>query len=300
MNFGRRRRRRTKASGEGRSPTRADRNQLTRESSPQSREQQGLSILDAYIQVRPSGENAIDVFAGEWSSRLPPPYAEITGKADLFEDARITWLADVLGGFNGLRVLELGPLEAGHTTMLERGGADSVLAVESNIHAYLKCLIVKELLSLQRSHFLLGDFVSYLRESNERFDLCVASGILYHMQEPIEVLDLIGRRADSLLLWSHYFDESLIASQPAISEKFSSAEDRVYGDFQYARHKYEYGDALQWKGFCGGAKPFSYWLSRDDILSMLRLVGYKELIVNFDHTDHPNGPALAVIARKFP
>jgi hypothetical protein len=273
---------------------------MTRESSPQSPEQRGPSILDAYVQAPPSGENAIGIFAGEWSSQLPPPYDETTGKIDLFEDKRITWLADVLGGFNGFRVLELGPLEAAHTTMLERGGADSILAVESNTRAYLKCLIVKELLGLQRCRFLLGDFVSYLRESGESFDLCVASGILYHMLEPIEVLDLIGQRADLLLLWTHYFDEGLIASQPAIAEKFSSVEDCVYGDFQYARHKYQYGDALEYSGFCGGAKPFSYWLSRDDILSMLRLVGYNELIIGFDHPKHQNGPAFAVIGSKTP
>jgi hypothetical protein len=287
-------------SGVRSAPSGPDVNQLTGKSSSQNPEKPDLSILDAYVQVAPSGENAIRIFAGEWSSRLPPPYGETTGKADLFEDARITWLAEVLRGFNGLRVLELGPLEAAHTTMLERGGADSILAIESNIHAYLKCLIVKELLGLQRSSFLLGDFVSYLRENSDNFDLCVASGILYHMQEPTEVLSLIGQTADLLLLWTHYFNEELIASQPAVAEKFSSAHNCVFGDFQYVQHKYEYGAALQWQGFCGGAKPFSYWLSRDDILTVLRLVGYSEVIVNFDHPNHPNGPAFAVIASKTP
>jgi hypothetical protein len=300
MNFGTRLRRRMNESGAGSSPASPDLNSLSRQQSPQSTEQGSLSILDSYVEVPPSGENSIRIFAGEWSSRLPPPYSETTGKSDLFEDGRITWLSDVLGGFKGLRVLELGPLEAGHTTMLERGGADSILAVESNMRAYLKCLIVKELLDLHRARFLLGDFVSYLRESSERFDLCVASGILYHMQEPVEVLDLISQKADLLLLSTHYFDEGLIASEPAIAEKFSSAEDCVYGDFHYVRHKYHYGAALQWQGFCGGAKPFSYWLSRHDILSTLRLVGYNELIVGMDHPDHQNGPAFGVIASKAP
>jgi hypothetical protein len=132
-------------------------------------EQQDVSVLDAYVQGPPSGENALRIFAGEWSSRLPAPYHALTGEADLFEDLRITWLADVLGRFAGLNVLELGPLEAGHTTMLERGGAASIVAVESNVRAYLKCLIVKELLGLTRTTFLLGDAVSYLQSNCRRF-----------------------------------------------------------------------------------------------------------------------------------
>jgi hypothetical protein len=261
-------------------------------------EQQVPSILDAYVQSLPSGENAIGIFHGEWSSRLPPPYDKITGEVDLFEDARLTWLADVLGGFRGLRVLELGPLEAGHTTMLERGGAASILAIEGNSRAFLKCLIVKELLELQRSRFVLGDLMSYLRANREHFDLCLASGILYHMQDPIEVLDLISRAADQLLLWTHYYDHTVISSQPHIARKFSGGEECAFDGFRYTRYKYEYGEALQWQGFCGGPKPFSYWLERDDILGMLRRVGYDEIVVGFDQPDHPNGPAFAIVARK--
>jgi hypothetical protein len=204
----------------------------------------------------------------------------------------------VLGGFEGLHVLELGPLEAGHTTMLERGGAASITAVEGNIRAYLKCLIVKELLGLQRARFLLGDLVSYLRDNTQLFDLCVASGILYHMPDPVEVLDLISRTAPRLFLSTHYYDEDLVGSQPWLAAKFSAAEVCSFGDVEYTRYKYEYGDARQWLGFCGGAKPFSYWLKRDDIVAILRQVGYVDLTIGDADLHHRNGPAFAVIGRK--
>lgn len=87
-----------------------------------------------------------------------------------------------------LTVLELGPLEAGHTYMLEKMGARSIVAVEANSRAYLKCLIVKELFELKRAKFLLGDFVAYLKNNTRHFDLCLASGVLYHMQNPAELL----------------------------------------------------------------------------------------------------------------
>jgi hypothetical protein len=261
-------------------------------------EQGATTILDAYVQSPPSGKNAIQIFTGEWSSRLPPPYDEITGQADLFDDGRIAWLSEVLGGFEGLKVLELGPLEAGHTTTLERGGAGSIVAVESNVRAYLKCLIVKELLGLQRSRFQLGDFVGYLRGCTETYDLCVASGVLYHMQQPVELLDLLGRTTSTLFLWTHYYDESVVAEQPQIAAKFPSSEVTSFGGFEYTRYRYEYGEALNWQGFCGGTKPFSHWLKREDILDFLRRSGYEEITVGNDHPDHQNGPAFTLIARK--
>jgi SAM-dependent methyltransferase len=79
-------------------------------------------------------------------------------------------------------VLELGPLEGGHSFMFERLGAREVIAIEANPRAYLKCLIIKELLDLRRVRFLCGDFLEYLRADGTDFDLVFASGVLYHMR----------------------------------------------------------------------------------------------------------------------
>ena len=124
----------------------------------------GPQILDQYVTTTPSPQNAVDIFAGEWSSKLPEPFAEVrAGSALLFADARLEWGLTQLGGVTGKTVLELGPLEGGHTYMLEQGGAASVVAIEANTRAYLKCLITKELLGLKRARFLCGNFVAFLQ-----------------------------------------------------------------------------------------------------------------------------------------
>jgi hypothetical protein len=110
-------------------------------------------ILDQYAASAPSPQNAIDIFEGEWASQLPDPTLR-AGSITLFDDYRIKWFAEHLGGFQNKTVLELGPLEAGHTYMLERLGAASILAIEANTRAFLKCLIVKELFDLRRARFL--------------------------------------------------------------------------------------------------------------------------------------------------
>ncbi len=85
-------------------------------------------------------------------SRLPPPLEHATGgSAQLFEDTRLLGAMQALGGVAGMHVLELGPLEAGHTYLLSQAGARTITAVEANPRAYLKCLIIKELLKLERA-----------------------------------------------------------------------------------------------------------------------------------------------------
>ncbi|WP_204348773.1 hypothetical protein, partial [Klebsiella pneumoniae] len=82
----------------------------------------------------------------------------------LYDDARIAWLVSSVGGLQGLDVLELGPLEASHTAMLLAAGAKSVLAIEANQLAFLRCLVVKELRHLRDASFQLGDFTRFLED----------------------------------------------------------------------------------------------------------------------------------------
>src|SRR5438309_273042 len=43
----------------------------------QSVDPPGLSILDQYVRRAPDPQNAIDIFQGEWSSRLPEPFSDV-------------------------------------------------------------------------------------------------------------------------------------------------------------------------------------------------------------------------------
>ncbi len=96
--------------------------------------------LDLYTTQEPSHALAFDLFSDTWFSTVPH-YG--LGAAPHFEDGRIQWLERVCGGFAGKSVLELGPMEGGHTYMLSHGGASRVLAIEANSKAFLKCLLVQ-------------------------------------------------------------------------------------------------------------------------------------------------------------
>ena len=59
---------------------------------------------------------------------------------------------------------------------------------------------------------------------------------------------------------------------------------------------YAYREALDWNGFSGGTAEGSFWLTRSGIENSLRRLGFVHQEVNFDHPDHPNGPAYAICA----
>ena len=254
------------------------------------------SILDSYVTKAPSAQNAVDIFADEWSSALP--LAEVTsGGVPLFNDDRVEWALDQLGGASGRAVLELGPLEGGHTHMLVNAGA-SVTAIEAQTRAYLKCLIAKELLGMTGAKFLLGDFMAYLQDKPDHFDICFASGVLYHMRNPVETIALIGKAADKLYLWTHIYDEKIIRSSELLSPRFPDKETRQYQGFQHTLHRFEYASALSNKAFCGGSAIYSNWLSRDDLFAALERFGWVVKSVGYDEPNHPHGPAIAVVASR--
>lgn len=259
-----------------------------------------MEIIDEYIKTFPHGQNAIDLFRDEWISRFPPPHDGLSaGSMPLFQDSRITWAGKSLGGFAGARVLELGPLEGGHSYMLERQGAESVLAIEANPRSYMKCLVSKEILQLKRVEFRLGDFIEYLRRPDHSFDICIASGVLYHMQNPVELIGLIAGQAHKLMLWTHYYDEAVIRAHPNLQGgKFIGRHTGDYQGFAHELYRLNYLDSLKSRKFAGAAATYSHWMNRSDILGCLEHFGYGDFQIAFEDRAHPHGPCFAVAATK--
>lgn len=259
-----------------------------------------VHLPEKYETRCPSAQNIVDLFDGEWTSAFPVENGVDVkaGGMALFDDPRITWAGRELEGFAGRSVLELGPLEAGHTHMMHHAGAAEIVAIEANRRAYLKCLCVKELYALDKARFLLGDFTPYLRQAPRRFDIVVASGVLYHMIEPMQTLRDLARMSDRLFLWTHYYDRDVIKGSRDISRKFGSSRTERLDGFSYEIVDYSYKEALNWTGFTGGTQAGSRWLTRAAIVEFLRASGYAKITVEFEQRDHPHGPAFALCAQR--
>ncbi len=247
---------------------------------------------DNFFEASPSNQNAIDLFEGQWFSIMPDELnVDSKGVGKLHDDGRIHWASSMLGGFVGKTVLELGPLEACHTAMLENAGASSIIGVEANSEAFLRCLVVKELLDLKRARFKLGNFVGFLREEEEIFDVGIACGVLYHMKNPVELIELLGRRVKSLFVWTHYFDAQLIEENEIVQRKFSGSWVASHSGFEHRLHAYGYGDALDWKGFCGGGSESCNWMEKEEMVKAFSHFGF-DLLGENPEVDHIHGPAV--------
>lgn len=250
-----------------------------------------------YISSSPAPQYALDIFEGEWSSAMPSDSGLTTtpGHAKVFEDGRISWIDQTLGPVSGANILEIGPLEGGHTYTLHKLGAKSVTSVESNEKAYLKCLVVKEIFELDRAKFLLGDGISFMEQSQQRYDIALASGVLYHMTDPLRLLSALSRSSDKVFIWTHYFDEKITANRDD-KELFGPVSDVAPG-YSGAKRRYPQS-SLDWAGFSGGSDLYAIWMTRDSILAYLKSQGFHKIDIAFDHPHHVNGPAFAVCARR--
>jgi protein-L-isoaspartate O-methyltransferase len=255
------------------------------------------ALLDNYTSEPPSPQLAVDIFAGEWSSHLPDHLKVVSGGSRLFEDSRIDRIIEWVGDIRGMRVLELGPLEGGHTYMLDRAGA-VVEAIEANSRAYLKCLVVKELLGLQHARFLRGDFVAYMKQNVEPYDLVLASGVLYHMTEPVELLELLAVTGRRVAIWTHYFDRDVLTDSATAANFRLPAEPVTVDGTTYLMHPRQYLEQLSWRGFGGGSRSYARWMEREDILDLLHRLGFDSLDVSHEQLDHVNGPSFLVLAQR--
>lgn len=251
-----------------------------------------------YSQSSPTTENQFDIYQGFWTSQVPG--STKTGMMGLFEDSRISWMLKELGGIEGFRVLEIGPLEGGHTYMLEKAGA-SVLAIEANRDCFLRCLIVKNFLDLH-SEFVYGDANQLNIE--EKFDLVLASGVLYHMVDPISFMSKLSQVSDIIFVWTHYYEPNLdlwnldarkligdrIVPEKMTRHQVGSISARVVPQY--------YKSIKEWGGFCGGSLESSFWILKEDLLNLFTSLGYTNIKIAFDDPGHVNGPSIAILASK--
>ncbi len=230
----------------------------------------------------PSAQNALDVIPG-WSSAFPPELNLRAGELPLFSDRRIAWAIEQFGDLGGRRVLELGPLEGLHTCTLARAGA-IVDAVEGSQLAFLKCLITKEVIGLQNAKFFLGDFVLWLEEREFNYDLIVACGVLYHMTDPLRLLRNIAKRTNSVYIWTALVDDG---RKPSEHVDFMGTKLRLY-EIAYGDRKVD---------FCGGLSSTAKWMNCDDLLEVLKALGFQSITTTHDETV-TNLPTLSIFARR--
>lgn len=134
----------------------------------------------------------------------------------------------LMGGIEGGSVLELGPYEGYYSVLLDQLGPARVVSVEGNPKNFLKCLAVANHYRLKNTEHLLGDCEVFLAETSERFDLVVATGVLYHFSEPFAALDRITNMTDAFIVCTTYYDTNIQKFHFTGNERTVDYEGQVY------------------------------------------------------------------------
>jgi hypothetical protein len=152
-------------------------------------------------------------------------------------------------------------------------------------------LMVKNALNM-KAKFLLGDFLGFLQNDSETYDLVFASGVLYHMSDPVELIRQIAMHSQNVFLWSHYQASAFsnpervkhVKEVPEINfscEYFSFSYDLSKGDRAYA-----------------GIESSCNRMRKEDIIEAFQAFGFVSCIEIDDDVDHPGGPAFTMVGSK--
>lgn len=227
-----------------------------------------------------------------WVTRFTIDGVHYGGTRTLVDDPRILWMATMLGDVAGKRVLELGPLEGAHSLTLSRLGTKHVDAIEGFEPAFQKCSVIQNLFALRDVTFHHADFRQWLDAYNgPAYDLVVASGVLYHLPNPVEVIRRLADIAPHVFVWTQCAD----ASSPAGPEEALTHDGRGYR----GRKNHLPAAKASIAGYCAGLDAYSIWLYPEDMLNAFVDAGFAH-ITNVPVPATPQGPAMMFIASKSP
>ncbi len=242
----------------------------------------------------PSLQAMVDILPG-WNSSFPASLQIKAGAVPLFEDQRVSWTLEVFGNVCERTVLELGSLEGAHTYMLDRAGA-IVTAIEANKACFLRGLIAREIMGVQRARLLYGNFIPWLEAGPHKFDIVWANGVLYHMSDPIRFLKLIGNVADKISIWTHYVPDDYVGTKEGWARTISKVKRYQTDDGRAVEYFVRpYGIAARTDEFSGGVYSYCCWLRRSEILTQLRAMRFN-CEIGFEMPEHPHGPAFSIAA----
>lgn len=224
---------------------------------------------------------AEDEFAriGPWLTRFWVEGVPCGGDSyDPTDDARMKMFEAKANPLKGKRVLELGPLEGGHTLQLARKGA-AVVGIEGHETNVERCLFVKEFFHLEDVDFIVGDLRTFNFRPLGQFDFIFNVGVLYHLDEPWKLLASLRGAAQRMFISTHCAPPDKVDAE-------------VVADGHSLRGMWWIEGPLE--AALSGLQPKSFWPTRDCLEEMLAISGWPRLSWMDYNPDFQNGPLAAL------
>jgi SAM-dependent methyltransferase len=187
------------------------------------------------------------------------------------------------GRFSGKKVLDVGCLEGYFSLECALHGAD-VLGIDAREINVKKCEFVKSVLGVNNMTFALADAIDLTEERYGSFDVVLALGLLYHLEDPFTFLAHVATMCTGFLVL-----DSLIALEESPQEidgwrpELSPIRDFPFGGMSYRGRLYREfreGADEEERAFSTTAShlnDLSVWLTEEALVSVLYDVGFEQL-----------------------
>jgi 2-polyprenyl-3-methyl-5-hydroxy-6-metoxy-1,4-benzoquinol methylase len=196
------------------------------------------------------------------------------------------------GRYSGQRVLDLGCLEGYFSLECALHGAD-VIGVDAKEINIKKCEFVKSVLDVPNLSFVLDDAMNVEREGYGSFDVVLALGLLYHLDDPFTFLAQLAGVCDGFMVLDtlvalEYEPETIggwkpKGPKPRWKPELSALRDFHLGEKTYRGRlyrEYQEGTDETEKALSTESSyknDLAVWLTEDALVSLLREVGFEQL-----------------------
>ena len=234
----------------------------------------------------------------EWTAhnvRLTPEVTTIPGQPEFMAtDLRLRAILRALSLFyrdnlTGLLGADLGCLEGGFSLALAQRGIN-LLGIEARRKNLEKAQLLKEHFQVSNLELVCEDVKNFARERFGMFDVVLALGILYHLDQPVAWLRQVAECTRGVLVIdSHYApsDESGLAQiDPRLSQLSSLEKIEVRGEVYEGRWFFEYDDKSNredqlWASYSNHS---SFWLAKESLLRALMRAGFDLVLEQHDYS----------------
>lgn len=228
--------------------------------------------------------------------------------ADASDIARNPWLLGALRAMSLLdpapraecSVVDLGCLEGGYTVEFARAGynACGIEVRETNLEA---CNYAKERVNVKNLHFVQDDARNMHKYGP--FDVTFCSGLLYHLDRPLEFLQMVAEQTNKMLILQTHFAPEHDKRRPGLKALFTRMRRRITGSEKSSGLNYGLSPLTENEGLPGRwFREFSpdqaydeqnrwaswnnersFWLTRPAILQSMKDIGFDLVFEQFDN-----------------
>jgi SAM-dependent methyltransferase len=177
--------------------------------------------------------------------------------------------------------VDLGCLEGGYTTLLAEAGF-AALGLEGRTGNVARCEFGAEKKDLPGLRFACDDVHNL--EQYGVFDLTFCSGLLYHLDDPVSYLKLIGRNTRrALILHTHIATDAIPPQFPDLSEL--TTHEGVLGRWYIEHPEEASADEMLRHPWSSIGNTKSFWIEKRHLLQTLVDVGFDVVYEQYDFLD---------------